>query len=117
MFVANRAENGAIFDSCFDNTKEDAAVDIDVCSEAATVQICASAFASKKETVEKIGDRSGMMLQRARAIVPLKYGSRMKLRSSTTTPLMKTVAIAIERPCILNKRFHDHATYTAERRF
>ena len=31
-----------------------------------------------------------MMLQRARAIVPLEYGSRTKLRSSTTTPLMKT---------------------------
>ena len=35
-----------------------------------------------------------MMLQRARAIVPLEYGSHMKLRSSTTTLLMKTV----ERP-------------------
>ena len=44
----NRAENGAIFD----NPKEDAAVDIDVCSKDATVHICASDFASKKGTVD-----------------------------------------------------------------
>ena len=48
MFGVNRAENGAIFD----NPKEDAAVDIDVCSEDATVHVCTSAFASKKETVD-----------------------------------------------------------------
>ena len=65
----------------------------------------------KKLKEKKIGDRSGMMLQRVRAIVPLEYGSRTKLRSSTTTLLMKIV----ERPPILMKEFH--ATYTAERRF
>ena len=47
MFGVNRAENGVIFY----NPKEDAAVDIDVCSENDTVRIGASAFASKKETV------------------------------------------------------------------
>ena len=48
-----------------------------------------------------------MMLQRARAIVPLEYGSRTKLRSSTTTPLMKTVEC-------LTKIFHATLVHSAE---
>ena len=46
-----------------------------------------------------------MMLQIARAIVPLEYGSRTKLRSSTTTPLMKTV----ERPFLQKNSRNVHS--------
>ena len=48
MFGVNKVENGGIFY----NPKEDAAVNIDVCSEDATVHVCASAFTSKKETLD-----------------------------------------------------------------
>ena len=107
----------------FDNPKEDAAVDIDVCSEDAIVQICASTFASKRQLMEKRGPGRPKKKLREEdwrqklynAADSESYSSFGVWESYEAAIINYHTADENSRAPILTKEFH--ATYTAERRF